>query len=97
MKRTNSYITTVPNTSEGLKILKDLKVKFKKSNQYVKARGRMRHRHAIFDMYNRKYYIGVANKNDISLKSSVAPACNAWALYTVPISPKAPRKNRRHT
>jgi hypothetical protein len=93
MSKTNRsvhYITSIPNTIEGLKILADLREALKKKGLGTRVYGRCKNKRKVFEKNGRKYHpwYGENVKNDISLRSAEATDCYEWAVY---FSPKRQR------
>jgi hypothetical protein len=96
MSKTNRsvhYITSIPNTIEGLKILADLREALKRRGLGTRVYGRCKNKRKVFEKNGRFYHPQscVNSKNDISLKSPEATDCYEWALY---FRPKITREDR---
>jgi hypothetical protein len=88
-KRSIHYITTIPNTVEGLKILADLRDAMRRKGLGTRVYGRCRHKRKVFSKNSRGYQYCNNFANDISLRSAEATDCYEWAVY---FRPKRERK-----
>lgn len=85
--RSAHYITSIPNTVEGLKILADLRDALKRKGLGTRVYGRCKSKRKVFAKNDRVYYEKTQYenfKNDISLRSAEATDCYEWAVYFRP-------------
>jgi len=87
LNRSVHYITSIPNTIEGLKILADLREALKRKGLGTRVYGRCKNKRKVFGKNERRYFNMTQYenfKNDISLKSAEATDCYEWAVYFRP-------------
>jgi len=87
MNRSIHYITSIPNTIEGLKILADLRDALRKKGLGTRVYGRCKNKRKVFEKNSRRYHHMTTSDNfanDISLRSAEATDCYEWAVYFRP-------------